>query len=371
MTDASISTAGMGRVKYLPEQVWLPASECLLDWGEEFHDLLLNDSLRMTAYRAAIREAVKPGARVLDLGTGTGILAQWALEAGAGKVYGIEVNARVLADATARLERAGVSDRFVPLNGLSFDIELPERVDVVMSEILGNLADNEGCVPILADARKRFLAKGGRMLPSQVESYLVPVEAADAHSQVGRLQHQDKKAGRSFGDRLRGRGLDSPFDMYYDVILPRTGYLATPRLLQIFRFAGNDDPSYDVTTVYTAAREGLLTGFKGYFVATLSESVGLDIAGDDIEAGSTSDSWKHCYLPIEGPIRIQRGDRITLSFARTQPAGSAFAQAYAWHGQVLRGPATVGEFSQATVRPADSAPSTCVQDLQHESRASK
>src|SRR5918911_667206 len=64
---------------YEPEQVWLPASEQLMEWGESFHDLLLGDELRMTAFRAAIDEVVWPGSTVLDLGTGTGILAEWAL----------------------------------------------------------------------------------------------------------------------------------------------------------------------------------------------------------------------------------------------------------------------------------------------------
>jgi protein arginine N-methyltransferase 1 len=29
------------------------------------------------------------------------------------------------------------------------------------------------------------------------------------------------------------------------------------------------------------------------------DGVVLDISGDDIEVGKTSDSWKHCYLPID------------------------------------------------------------------------
>jgi protein arginine N-methyltransferase 1 len=46
--------------------------------------------------------------------------------------------------------------------------------------------------------------------------------------------------------------------------------------------------------------DGVFTGFKGYFTAELVEGVILDISGDDIEGRTTSDSRKHCYLPVAG-----------------------------------------------------------------------
>jgi protein arginine N-methyltransferase 1 len=151
--------------EYEPEQVWLPVSEAILDWDDSFHHLLLNDYIRMVAFKTAVSEATEPGMVVLDLGTGTGILAQWALEAGAARVYGIDLNEAILRTAIERISAAGQGDKFYPICGLSFEVELPERADLIISETLGNIADNEDCVSILADARKRFLADGGAMLP--------------------------------------------------------------------------------------------------------------------------------------------------------------------------------------------------------------
>jgi protein arginine N-methyltransferase 1 len=186
------------------------------------------------------------------------------------------------------------------------------------------------------------------MLPSQVESYLVPVEAEYAHGQVSNHQYRAGAAGVLLGEHLRRPGF-SPFDMYYDVILPRAGYLATPRLAQVFRFEGHDAASYTAHTAYTATRDGRLTGFKGYFIATLSDTVALDIAGDDLDGGTASDSWKHCYLPIETPILVRRGDRIVLSLVRSEPHRDAFSQSYEWRGQVLRRDTVVGRFVQRTI----------------------
>lgn len=358
MTSSATDTAGYG-----PEQVWLPASEQLLEWDAAFHDLLLGDEVRMTAFRTAIAETVRPGMTVLDLGTGTGILALWALEAGARRVYGIDLNASVLQTATERVVAAGHGERFHPIHGVSFDVSLPERVDVVVSEVMGNLADNEGLVAILADARRRLLADGGLIVPSRVESYLVPVAAERAHEQVSRGDPVDAGGPASFAERLRRRGARSPFDLYYDVVIPVRTYLATPRVARLYDFAAADVPpaaaSYQVPLVYTARHDGLLTGFKGYFVATLSDTVALDISSDDIAGRATSDSWKHCYLPIAGPVPVQRGDRIGLMFSRSCPdRTAAFRQSYRWEGRVISRGATVAHFAQSTAEAPQSARGT-------------
>jgi type I protein arginine methyltransferase len=335
---------------YEPEQVWPPWSEQLLGWGDDFHDLLLGDELRMRAYRQAIREAVEPGDVVVDLGTGTGVLARWALDAGAARVYAIERDPELLDRATAEAEAAGLGGRFVPVAGLSFDVTLPEPADLVVSEILGNLVDNEDCCRILADAIDRFLRPGGRLLPRRAERYLVPVEARRAHATVADFVDPRSPGpdGSSDGEPAR------PFDAYYDVILPRRGYLASPRLDRAFGFV-DDATSYRSDLVFAVDRPGWFTGFKGWFVADLSSTVVLDISGDRIDDGrpgrTSSDSWKHAYLPVEHPVRVEPHDRITLSLSRRPPAAEAastFAQSYGWTGTVHRGDHVVGRFAQQT-----------------------
>jgi protein arginine N-methyltransferase 1 len=322
----------VGGAAYEAEQVWAAWSEQALGWGSEFHELLLGDELRMRAYRRAIHEVVGVGDVVVDLGTGTGVLARWALEAGAARVYAIERDPELLERATAGAEAAGLGDRFVPVAGLSFDVTLPERVGVIVSEILGNLVDNEDCGRILDDAVRRFLVPGGRLVPARAERYLVPVEARRAHAEVGEL---------------------GSFDAYYDVILPRTGYLASPRLDRAFDFTVPGPATYDDDDlVFAVDRPGLLTGFKGWFAADLSPTVVLDIAGDRIDADpagrTTSDSWKHAYLPIEQPVAVQPHDRIVLRFSRSAPTTTALAQSYRWEGEVCRGDRRVARFAHTS-----------------------
>ncbi|MGH8885876.1 MAG: 50S ribosomal protein L11 methyltransferase [Egibacteraceae bacterium] len=336
--------------EYEPEQVWLPVSESILDWDKDFHNLLLNDHIRMVAFKAAIDETVKPGMVVLDLGTGTGILAQWALQAGAVRVYGIDLDETILATAVERIAAAGCGDRFHAIHSLSFEAEIPERVDVIVSEIMGNLADNEDFIRILMDARRRFLNDGGSMLPDRVASYLVPVAAKKAHDQVKGGEYCGGKNSRSLDDALRRRGVESRFDCYYDVILPKSTYLAAPRMTRLYNLGSDNTATYRVSRTYPVGRGGIFTGFKGYFIARLSQTVTLDISGDSINDRTTSDSWKHCYLPIEEPVEVRQHDRIKLVFSRTYPhhREELFRQRYRWEGQVMRGSTAIACFGQDT-----------------------
>ena len=89
------------------------------------------------------------------------------------------------------------------------------------------------------------------------------------------------------------------------------------------------------------------TGFKAYFIAELTATTTLDISGDDIERGETSDSWKHAYLPIEHPIEVRAGDRLEVAFSRRYPEGGwPFRQVYRWQGRVERAGQIIGSFDQ-------------------------
>jgi protein arginine N-methyltransferase 1 len=329
------------RARYHAEQPWAPFSESVLSWDVAVHDLMLNDRLRMTAYRKAIFEAVKPGDVVLDLGTGTGILGQWALEAGARRVFGIDLNASILAHAVDRIARAGFADRFEPINQLSYDVRLPRRVDVLISEILGNMADNEDFQPILQDAIRRFLAPGGTVLPRSATSYLVPVAARDAHARLCAGEIASFMSRRELAAMLRDNGRGSVFDLYYDCIVPRPTYLSRPEQLCDYRGGWEQPATYCTELAFAIERPERLTGFKAYFTADLTEATTLDISGDDIAHGDTSDSWKHAYLPIEEPIDVRRGDQLKLRFSRSYPAGgAALRQVYRWQGRVERSTAS-------------------------------
>ena len=139
-----------------------------------YHKWMLQDETRMAALKAMVESLVEPGDVVADLGTGTGILAVLAARAGARRVFGIE------ASPMARLSRRMVeANRITAVEILEADIttvELPEPVDVVFSECLGNLAFGDRMFRKVALFADRWLKPGGRRGPTEVRILLQPTD---------------------------------------------------------------------------------------------------------------------------------------------------------------------------------------------------
>ena len=343
---------------YYPEQPWLPFSEVLCDWDEDFHQLMLCDHIRMQAYETAIKASVKPGDTVVDLGTGTGILAQWALEAGAQRVYGIDMDAHILALAKTRIQQRGFADRFVAINDLSYNVKLPQQADVLISEIIGNIGDNEDFQPILQDGLARFLKPRGCAIPSAVQTFLVPVAALKAHQSLHRGDVFTLNDRYQLHDLMQQKNIQSPFNLYYDTIIPTARHLSIPHCVQDFCGRLDQPPQYQKTLRFTVQQPWVLTGFKGYFRATLSADVVLDISSGDIENRLSSDSWKHSFFPIEQPVNVIKGDEVILTFERRYPlaADTRFRQQYFWHGSVVRNGHTLARFAQGMGEAVDFPP---------------
>lgn len=149
---------------------------CFADFYEQ--ERMLADGPRMRFYAAAIARHIHPGDRVIDLGTGTGILAAFAVRAGAAKVYAID-HSKILTHARTLAEANHLPNvEFVPVHSTAFKLE--EKVDVIVHEQMGDGLFDEEMVANVTDLRDRLLKPGGRILPAQFELYCEPVTLNDA-----------------------------------------------------------------------------------------------------------------------------------------------------------------------------------------------
>ena len=141
------------------------------------HEEMLSDTVRVDAYRRAIRRNVAPGDVVLDLGTGTGLLAFLAIRAGAGKVYAVE-HSDFIEVAREIARHNGITGiEFVQANSREFTP--PEPIDVVLHEQMGDELFNEHMVQNVVDLRDRVLRPGGRILPARFRLFVEPVSMRD------------------------------------------------------------------------------------------------------------------------------------------------------------------------------------------------
>jgi SAM-dependent methyltransferase len=136
----------------------------------EVHRSMISDRVRTEAFQRAIDSVVRPGDIVLDVGAGSGILSVFAARAGAARVYAVEqTSIAVLAQELAFAN--GVAEIIRVIHGDVMDIELPERVDVIVSEWLGGFGIDEGMLVPVITARDRWLKPGGMMIPNSVTAW--------------------------------------------------------------------------------------------------------------------------------------------------------------------------------------------------------
>jgi type III protein arginine methyltransferase len=157
----------------------------------DWHFDIVRDKPRNAAFEAALLRAIKPESRILDIGSGTGLLAMIAARAGAEHVFTCEMNP-VVADASSRIVAANGFDGVVHLlqkHSMSIDpvADMGGQADIIVSEIVGNDLVCEGVLPSLNDAAKRLLKPGGRMIPQAGQ-----VMVALAHwANIGKHQMRD------------------------------------------------------------------------------------------------------------------------------------------------------------------------------------
>lgn len=164
------------------------------EWADPaIHVAMLNDLTRSVAFVEAVRAAVRPGDVVLDIGTGTGVLALAAAKAGARHVYAIEAS-EMAEVATAMVEKNGLSDRVTVLRGFSTRLKLAERASVLVTETIGNDPLSEYAVELLVDAHKRLLTPDARVIPAVLRVHAAPVEAP--HALLDRLSYTPRNIDR-------------------------------------------------------------------------------------------------------------------------------------------------------------------------------
>jgi protein arginine N-methyltransferase 1 len=258
----------------------------------ELHHLLLSDSTRLQAVRRALRETVRPGSVVVDLGAGTGILGFLALREGAGRVYAIERHP-IVRLARAIAAENGYGDRVRIIKGDSRRVRLPERADVIVSDLVGPLGIDPEMAESLADAR-RFLKKRGRFVPERSEVWIAPVRAAALH-------RRHVQAGKGHGVRL---------DAVHALAANRLGcFPGVPRsfaapLRRGFAFDfGHGSPAFPRRARATfRVRGGRVHGIAVVVRVRLSRSVRLD--------STFGAHWKPVFLPVRHPIVTRPGERL-------------------------------------------------------------
>ncbi|CAK0822271.1 unnamed protein product [Prorocentrum cordatum] len=119
------------------------------------------------------------GKFVLDIGSGSGILSMMAARLGARRVVAVDENADLVRLARHNVSANGLADVVEVRHGLSTELELDEKADVLVTETMGTWMTCEGMVQWCEDARKRLLKEGAQVVPQRGVQYAVLVESEE------------------------------------------------------------------------------------------------------------------------------------------------------------------------------------------------
>jgi protein arginine N-methyltransferase 1 len=262
---------------------------------------MLADSVRMEAYSAALKRAVRPGAVVLDLGCGPGVFAMLACKLGARRVYAVEPDNVIQLAREAALAN-GFADRIEFLQDLSTEITLPEPADVIISDLRGVLPWYQQHIPSIVDARTRFLAQSGILIPARDVLWAAIVEAPERYHEIvspWQTNGLDLSNGRRVITNTWRKTRIAP-----DELLVQPTLWATVDYYQI------ESPSVRAEIEWQFTRTGTAHGMSVWFDSELIDEIGFSNhpRGPELIYGNG-------LFPFSSPVEVVEGDRVHVTLS--------------------------------------------------------
>ena len=266
------------------------------------HKEMLDDVVRTVAFRNALAEllAENNNASVLDIGTGTGILAMSAAQLGAKKVFASEI-AGAIFDATNKTIQANGFEEKVAL--LKYDSEqklpLPHKVDIIVSECLGHFGFDENMIQAVSSCNE-YLKPNGKFLPESVTLFAALTCAPSIYNDCIDVWN-DSRYGIDFSV-MRTLALNNIYVKTFetDAIISEQAKLISYQL-------GEPCGILNGRMRIVASADGMVNGLAGWFESKLSENITLSTS-----PYAETTHWEQVFMPIASPFFVSKGMAIDI-----------------------------------------------------------
>jgi len=286
------------------------------------------DRTRLELYDEAIRQTLKPGDRVLDLGCGTGILGLKCLQAGASRLVAVDSTAMIEV-ARETFARAGLDDRVDFIRGSSLRVELPEPVDVVICDQVGYFGFDYGIVHTLDDARRRFLGPTGTLIPRKIRLEVVAVESEACGMKAHGWRADHIPPELQWLHRLA-------VNTKHDAQLAGDDLLSDGVVLGEIDLRVDNPEFFSWTAEWTIKRDGAMHGLAGWFRCALADGVWMT----NSPLSDRAIDRPQVFLPLDEAVDVNAGETVNAT-VMARPAEHVMA----W---VVELPASGRRFSHST-----------------------
>jgi protein arginine N-methyltransferase 1 len=281
----------------------------------EYHRTLIADRVRNDAFKRALAAVIKPGeTTVADIGAGTGLIALMAARLGAREVFLYE--AAEVAGVAAKVLKANRARNCHLIPCHSTEMQDPPKVDVVVSETLGNYPFEEHIIETLNDARRRFLKPGGTIIPRRLTQFAAPV--------VDDRIHRELCAWDDCGFDLADPKAMSLNNIYVRALAPKEllGAGGSAEAWDEIDFCVANRSSRNGAARWRLAAPAAIYGFATWWRAELVPGIALSTA-----PGSRRTHWEQLYFPLLEPLDTKAGEtvEVKLSSRTSVAAGTHIA----------------------------------------------
>jgi protein arginine N-methyltransferase 1 len=300
-----------------------------------------SDSGRFKAYADAIARAVRPGDVVLEIGCGPGVFPLLACRAGAKCVYAIETDDIIHLAKQLALAN-GFAERIKFLQSDSRRTELPVRANVIVADIRGALPLFEHAISTMEDARKRFLAPGGIMIPHRDTLQAAVVEAKEYY----------KGLTAPWQKAVESLDLSSALSLILNEkhgVSFNPGQLLTQALTcHVLDYNAGTVTRAAAALRFRIARAGTAHGLCLWFETQLFEGIGYSSG-----PGGASTIYGQAFLPWLEAVDVTEGQEIQVELHADFVGGD---YVWRWDTKIDIPDGTARHFQQSTFQGANYAP---------------
>ncbi len=285
-----------------------------------YYQDMLGDRRRMQRYRAAIEQTVKPGDVVVDLGTGLGVLAIMAAQAGAARVYAVDLRPQVIPFAERVIAANGCADIVTLIEANATELELPEDVDVIVNELIGDFGTDENIYECVQAVATRYLKPGGRVVPRRLDTCIVGACYEGEFRGVFRRDYEGLDLSPAIAD-------GAPFEAASVMYGLREKPLELTRRVTVESIDFEKpmpDRAYEYEIELEVVRDGDLQGLAGYFDAELAP--GIDLDNYPCYPGC---HWVNWHWPLM-PVRAVKAGETLRGALQTPPLTVASVWRWQW-----------------------------------------
>lgn len=291
------------------------------------------DAVRMDAYTAALEALVTPGALVLDIGAGPGIMTLLACRLGAGRVEAVDLDDTINV-ARQIVELNGYADRVRCRQVMSTEIALTPGADVVVADLRGVLPLYEANIPSLIDARMRLLSPTGSLVPRRDWIMGAIVSAPEKYAALVSPWEEGPM------DLRLDPGRDLAVQHWFRVSLSSDQRMSDAQAIAELDYLSITSPNLAAHATWVVDRPGTVHGLALWFRTELCDGVGYETGPDQPPTG-----YGQAFFPFEHEVQVEAGARVCVTLSADLIAGDYL---WTWRTRIDHDGTEIASFDQST-----------------------